>query len=401
MSIPLTLFHPMDPRGRKVGGAEQFLRGLIRHAPEDFDIQWVGLSAQPGDLKEEVLSESGRRFRFIPLLRIADENRRSLIPLSLRYTLALRPCRRRFHDRVLFFNRIEPFWLFRKSAAPSVIAVHNDIRQQIESGRSEVLWSRFPRLYDAFEKHCLPSASAVISESRNSLERHAARFPNTADRLQWIPTWYDPLRFHLPDDRPAMRSQLAAQEPKLDPAKKWILFTGRFQPQKAPMRLLETFALIRKQHPDSQLILHGDGNMLASLQKQTAALGLQASVILPDPDSRASVSTFLQAADVFLLASDYEGMPLSILEALACGLPVVSTPVGEMPRLVTPGLTGELAAECTAGSLAEVLSTVLENPGNYPPESCASSVREFTPERSLAPLYSLFRELGKPLPPLR
>ncbi|HPB56776.1 MAG TPA: hypothetical protein PLB68_12515, partial [Candidatus Aminicenantes bacterium] len=87
----LRILHPMDPLGRKVGGAESFVKNMIRFSPSGLSIELVGTSSREVRLREwrEELLE-GREYRFLPLLKEEGENRRSFPPLSLRYTLALR-----------------------------------------------------------------------------------------------------------------------------------------------------------------------------------------------------------------------------------------------------------------------------------------------------------------------
>ena len=394
MSVPLTIFHPMDPRGAKVGGAEIFVRGLVRHAPADFDVELVGVSAAGPARGEIQCAEGPTTFRFRPLVRVEDENRKELVPLSLRYAAALWPLRHRFSGRVLFFNRIEPMGLFRRGAAPKLVAIHNDIQRQIASGPGEVLWSRFPRLYFALEKRCLPAADLVLSESRATVDDCRRRYPALRDRIELLPTWFDSDLFSPLGDRAAERQRLARAHPGLRADGEWVLFTGRFQAQKAPLRMLEAFARVCRQRPGATLLLAGEGNLKEDMVRKAAELGIQKNVVFLDPIPQAELPPFYRAADAFLLASDYEGMPISVLEALACGLPVAATPVGEVPSIVVPGATGEIAAERSAEALAGALERILSRRGEYASAACAGSVRAFTPGAVLQPLYGRIRSLA-------
>lgn len=392
--IPLTIFHPMDPRGTKVGGAETFVRGLIRHAPADFDVELVGISATGPAGGEWLLAEGAKPFRFRPVVRVKDENRRSLVPLSLRYALALWPRRRRFAGRILFFNRIEPFWLFCRRPGPKLVAIHNDVQKQIASGPGEVLWSRFPRLYFALEKRCLPAADLVLSESGGTVDDCQRRYPGMRDRIARMSTWFDPELFSPPEQRAEEKRALAQRHPGLRADSDWILYTGRYQPQKAPIRLIEAFALVHRHRPEAMLLLSGEGNLKEDMSRMAVKRGLQDSVVFLDSVRRPDLAAWYRAADAFLLASDYEGMPIAVLEALACGLPVASTPVGEVPALVTPGSTGEIAAAYTAEALAEALERILSRRDRYAASACVAAVRDFTPQAVLRPLFDRLRALA-------
>jgi len=90
---------------------------------------------------------------------------------------------------------------------------------------------------------------------------------------------------------------------------------------------------------------------------------------------------------------NFEGMPMCVLEALACGLPVVSTDVGEVKRVVKNGYSGEVVEDFSPKSIAQALKKVLENYPNYSKENCINSVSEYTPQKVLAPLYQKIEEL--------
>lgn len=394
MNVPLVIFHPMDPRGAKVGGAETFVRGMIRHAPPDFDVELVGVSST-GPVRGVVeTEEGGREYRFRPLIRVADENRRGRVPLSLRYTLALWPMRHQFRNKILFFNRIEPLLAFRRIPGPKLVAIHNDTLRQIAGGPGEVIWSRFPRLYFAMEARCLPAADRVWSESRATVEECRRRYPEIRDRIEWLPTWFDSDLFFPSKDRAEEKRRLTRQHPALRAEDEWILFTGRYQPQKAPLRLIETFDLVRRRRPEARLLLSGEGDLKERMVRAVAERGLQSSVVFLDSLRRPDLGAFYRAADAFLLASDYEGMPISVLEALACGLPVASTPVGEVPALLTSGSTGEIAADCSAQALALALEQLLARRVNDEGGACVAAVQAHMPRAVLQPLYDHIRALA-------
>ena len=77
---------------------------------------------------------------------------------------------------------------------------------------------------------------------------------------------------------------------------------------------------------------------------------------------RADVADILRASDVFVLSSRVEGNPLSVMEAMAAGLPVVSTAVGGVPELVQEGATGLLVPSEDAGALAQAMQALVDDP---------------------------------------
>ena len=99
--------------------------------------------------------------------------------------------------------------------------------------------------------------------------------------------------------------------------------------------------------------------MRSELERQIGASGLQGRVHLLG--TRADVPEILNAADVFVLSSDYEGNPLSVMEAMAAGKPMICTAVGGVPELVEDGC-GLLVPPRDAQALSKAMSHVLENP---------------------------------------
>ena len=107
---------------------------------------------------------------------------------------------------------------------------------------------------------------------------------------------------------------------------------GRLVPAKAHAILLDAFAIVARQLPGAELTIFGYGELEPALRRQIGALGLEATVRLEQASGDA-VAEGLAGFDVFVLSSVNEGLPLVILEALAAGLPIVSTRVGGVPEV--------------------------------------------------------------------
>lgn len=128
-----------------------------------------------------------------------------------------------------------------------------------------------------------------------------------------------------------------------------IGFAGRLVPQKNPERLVESFTFIAKQIPEAQLIVVGSGPLLETTQEAFRLRGLATRTqFLTNHDAR----DVLPAFDCLLMTSDYEGFPLVFLEALAAGVPVVTTPVGGAEEVVGPDEAGIVTSDFRPESLA-------------------------------------------------
>jgi glycosyltransferase involved in cell wall biosynthesis len=111
-----------------------------------------------------------------------------------------------------------------------------------------------------------------------------------------------------------------------------VLHIGRFVETKNHLGLLRAFALLHEAHPDSELHLIGEGELMASVKQYAAECGLQDCVRFLGLQDK--VHGFLQQADVFVLPSLYEGVPMTLIEAMGSGLPIVASAVGGVPDML-------------------------------------------------------------------
>lgn len=111
-----------------------------------------------------------------------------------------------------------------------------------------------------------------------------------------------------------------------------ILNIGRFSEQKNHIGLLKAFRIFHEKYPDSELWLIGDGEKKAEIKKYIKNNGLDQAVKLLGIQS--DVYGYLHDADIFALPSNYEGMPMTLIEAMGTGLPIVATAVGGVPDML-------------------------------------------------------------------
>jgi len=139
-----------------------------------------------------------------------------------------------------------------------------------------------------------------------------------------------------------------------------VLFVcvARFAPQKNHSLLLESFAEGPASDPRAHLVLVGEGDLRANLEEQ--ARKLQVAEKVHFLGLRSDIPDVLGAMDVFVLSSDYEGNPLSVLEAMASGLPIVSTAVGGVPNLFEAGKEGFLVQPGDHQGLAKSMNSLLK-----------------------------------------
>ena len=117
---------------------------------------------------------------------------------------------------------------------------------------------------------------------------------------------------------------------------------GRFNEQKNHKGLLEAFGKVLAVYPNCRLNLLGDGELREEMEHYATELGIREAVNFLG--SQSNVYPYLHDADAFLLPSNYEGMPMTIIEAMGTGLPIVGTRVGGVPDMLKDGESGLLTA---------------------------------------------------------
>jgi glycosyltransferase involved in cell wall biosynthesis len=152
----------------------------------------------------------------------------------------------------------------------------------------------------------------------------------------------------------------ARAELGLDPDELMVLQVARLDPLKDHATAIAAMAHLRHRCPRARLVLAGEGPRRGLVEGLVSEHGLQDRVRLLG--LRKDVPRLMAAADVFLLSSVSEGIPLTLIEAMAAGLPVVSTDVGGVAEVVSPGDTGLLAPAGDGAALADHVLALAGSP---------------------------------------
>ncbi|MEX2343362.1 MAG: glycosyltransferase [Steroidobacteraceae bacterium] len=336
--------------------------------------------------------------RFMAVAYERDENRKTLIPLSLRFSLRLGAVRKDLAGRVLLFNRLEPSLRFPNGNNPKIGFVHNDVTQQLKPN-SEFTWRHAPALYGAIESRMLRNLDYIYTVNANTLAQYRATYPQLRQRLEFLPTWVDDEVFLPPvESKRELRARLRKDYGVPDDGV-WILFAGRLQQQKDPALLIQTLAaFVRTRPAGARLVIVGEGNLRVDIERLAAELGVAERLSIVGFLPQEELARFYQASDIFLLSSLFEGMPRAVMEAIGCGLPVVTTNVGEVGRVVVNGVTGTIVSERTAEALAAALTEALERPAEAWRAPCLAAIESYRPKSVLTTVYDRCAQLAQRLP---
>lgn len=127
--------------------------------------------------------------------------------------------------------------------------------------------------------------------------------------------------------------------------------------------LLQAIAQVKLTHPAVQFRVYGDGPLRQELLVYARQLGLDGESIFVGPfTSREELSQIMAQTDLFVMSSILEGQPLSVVEAMSYGCPIVTTAVGGIPELINDGVNGLLCKPADPGCLAEKIRLLIEDP---------------------------------------
>ena len=141
---------------------------------------------------------------------------------------------------------------------------------------------------------------------------------------------------------------------------KKIVTAGRLMPQKNQAMMIRAFAEILKKHPEYELVIYGDGPSEKQLKSLVGELGILTKVFFPG--NVKDLHNKIRSAEMFVLSSDYEGMPNALIEAMCLGLPCVSTEVSGATDLIIHGKNGMLTKLNDQQAFTEAILELIENP---------------------------------------
>lgn len=208
-------------------------------------------------------------------------------------------------------------------------------------------------LYKTAEKTASHISRQIIAVSEGMKSEMIMRnIP--AERITVIPNGIDANKFKIETDKKRIKVQLGIPEET-----NVVGTVARLAPQKNLETFLKGASILLSTMPELMFIIVGDGPLKKQLQDRATELGIKNKVIFTG--YRSDIPEILHIMDVFALSSWTEGLPITVLEAMAAEKPVVATRVGGTPEIIKDGLTGLLVEPYDAEGLAEGLVRILSN----------------------------------------
>lgn len=252
------------------------------------------------------------------------------------------------HTHTPFSVGWEAVWAAKQLKNPLIGTHHTFYDHYLKHIKADFGWMkkfswRYTNLYYNFCDLVLsPSQSLAETMTANGLKKPVAVLRNPIETNIFKPA--------AENEKAALIKEFGLK------GKLTLTYAGRVSYEKSIDRVIEAFALAAPKNSEMELLIAGGGPDLDKLKKLTGRLGLTSRIIFTGGLDRLSgFRRALQASDIFVTASKSENMPMTVIEAMACGLPIVAVGEKGLLELVKTGVNGELVPADNPAALAEKL----------------------------------------------
>ncbi len=378
-----------DYDGFPMGGQLSFARQMVHTFGSKLAL--VGISTDNTPIGRWVKKTiNGRTCDFLSVARWKKSHRRPLVPMRLRNYCSLRRYRKQIlsiDTRAAFIGSPEAILASHNWGWDSLCYYFAGLENPLRTSRYK--WARpLAAWFDSRFLPALQSANLLLAAADEpSIKGFLAQ---TGDRLPKegiisFPTRADTDIFH-PVDRPTTRRWLGIPE-----SAPMFVSVGRLNREKGWDLLLEAFQLLLRTRADAHFYFVGDGEDRREIEQQHRRRGLIGRVHITGCLAPQRVAGYLNAADVFVLGSHFEGWPTAMVEALATGKPIVSTSVSAAAELIENGKNGYIVDHRDAPLFCDMMVKALSLDAH---QDSLEKSRPYALDR-------LAEDLGNLWPPLR
>ncbi len=342
--MKVLLIADCDPRKKIIGGIGIYSLNLVRYLTSNgIKVVFFG-KKQDGDVINRF-----DNFDFVEINNKANQS-------NYFFLKNLFKAANNIHiENGVIIHAQRPDWLipFAKKANKKIITLHGSHSKNVSLKKGFIIGS----IYLKLEKKGFELADKIISVSQDTIDYYKRIYqknPEILKKFIWIPNGID---LNNPQRTPN----------NLKKSGKMVIYLGRFEKEKNLPLLIESCHKAK-----IKLLLIGSGREEENLKKLSQKLG--SDTLFHEPVDNSKVPALLSSGDVLALTSLYEGFPTVALEAFALGIPVVSTDVGDMKKLVENGKTGFIVSQ---DDIVEKLKIAVQNPLKYR-KNCIKKAQEYS-----------------------
>ncbi|MDM7999866.1 MAG: glycosyltransferase family 4 protein [Dehalococcoidia bacterium] len=363
-----------DAYSPRIGGGETYSVNLFKYLLEiGVRTVFIGASSSGSRVDQEDLS-------FIP---VASGTHFSNIGYTLR--LLTSQSFKRVHARAVVNVQHPmyalPFVMFCPTN-PMVITLHGRVLHGVRLKQPRIK----AVLYQIIESLCLRRCAAVIAVDAGTKDFYVRQYPWLSPKIRVIPIGIDLARFKTLD-RQVVRAKWGFGDDE-----RIVMFAGRLEVEKDLGFLIESFRAVLTQVPQARLVFVGDGKDRKQLEDMAKDLTPK-SVLFLGAQKPESMPEILNCADVLALCSLYEGSPTIVKEALACGVPVVSTLVGDVAEVIRNSLVGRIVPKETGEYSRAIVEFLSKTDREGTRRECVKVASEFAFDLAGKRTVELYEEL--------
>lgn len=289
----------------------------------------------------------------VEILTMADDEPSYPLSRAIKRTVLLRESERRFFAYNSFLRAVRLYRYLRKTKL-DVFVVMLPVTTIL------LLWMRrFTKAKIIAAERATPTVYS--SKEQKQLKKVAHKADGWVFQTKEQQDWYSGAHIRMSKIIPNAINPMFVGPTYAGERKKCIITVGRLTVQKNHELLIQAFADIAKVYPEYSLVIYGEGYKLEELQKLASTLGVADRVLFPGYTKQV-VETIIDAS-LFVLSSDFEGMPNALMEAMALGLPCISTDCdgGGARFLIEDGKNGLLVPKGDVESLANAMKQMLSD----------------------------------------
>lgn len=314
------IIEQFDPERPIPGGIDTCIRGLVQYCPSNIHLRIVGVDAvgdkQLGKWTEHEIG--GRAAEFMPVVRLDHSNLRRIVPHSASVAYGLYKYRPALDTDIVQTHRI--------NAGATAMRLYRDaghvqfIHSEGHLGKgSQSFFDRAAFAYRWLERTILPRTVDTVIFSKSG----AVRLQDIAPHVRFSPTWFDPAEFFPAQSESASKSRM--------------IWPYRIESGKNPQLAVDIMAALPERYT---LTVAGSGTMEAAMRQYAQQSPAADRISFAGALSKEEMGAAMRNHDLLLMTSSFEGFSRAIVEGLASGLPVVTTPGGDPNGLVQTGANG-------------------------------------------------------------
>ena len=370
--IEVIIVAGMDPNVHKTGGIASYLSNLINHlqsSNDNIQITFIGISYS---------DEDDYPFTFIPVGKNIKSGYRYVLNLFLKVPFLKIPTTSIIHANGI--DEMFPFILFHRKN-PKVCRLAGKTIETVY-----LLHGKFiGKIYEMVGNFTLQRSDCCIAVDESTAEYFIGKYPWLKNKVKIIYAGIDLKKF-----RPLDKSKLR-EKYKFDKNNEIIIYVGRLEIEKNVGFLIRAFVNVKMLIKNSELILVGDGRDRINIERFVDQNGIK-DVTFMGTVNHNKIPEIIDCADVCALCSLYEGSPAIVKEALACGIPVISTDVGDVKKWITSDTIGKIVdgdEKMFAGAIIEIIKKDQE----IMREKCKNISQQFSFDLTMKKTVEVYKEV--------